>query len=219
MVLIRSRRHPGCAVCLGMVLVFSLGVAAEFVVRPVEAPTPVGVALTAGAFAWEGSALKSFTLSIANESTNLVTLDVARSTFTAPGAEPRALASVGAAGFSTTIFPGQTLSGAIDVLAPLASGDRFTLTLVWTRGADADSATWRWEVVEPTPAVSPAIEPTPQPEPQPTVLPLPTTTDAAPDAPAPTEGSDFTLGLIAIASVVALLALVVWALWSFGGGA
>ncbi len=206
-----------CAVCLGFAFLLSLGAAAEPVIRPVDVPTPTGVALTADAFAWEGGALTSFTLSIANESTNLVTLDTARSTFTAPGAEPRALASVGAAGFAATIFPGQTLSGTVDVLAPLASGDRFTLTLVWTRGADADSATWRWEVVDLTPAAQPATEPVPQPQPQPAVVTVPTTVEASPETPAPTAGSDFVLGLIGIAAVVALLALVAWALWSFGG--
>jgi hypothetical protein len=152
-------------------------------------------------------------LFVGNDSTNVLTIDAARSSFIPPAGEPLPLSAIVGREFAITLLPGENTSDTIDVLVTLQSGDQLKIALVWTLGAVVGSGTWVWETADAAadvPAQQLAVEPgrTSQPTAAPAA--------ASPPAAAENAGSDFLVGVVGLALGVALLGLLVWGLWSLG---
>jgi hypothetical protein len=206
-------RRLAIAAGIFSVVLLSQVATAELVVRLVEDPKPTGLYVSADNFTFEGNVLTTMRLTVGNDSTNLLTIDATRSSFTTPVGEAVPLSVIVGRDFATTLLPGENTSDAIDVLATLQSGDQLKVALVWTLGALVGSATWVWETSDAaaeTPAQQLTVAPGGDSQ--------PTATPAAASQPATAEdaGGDFLVGVVGLALGLALLGLLVWGLWSLG---
>ncbi|MEW5826501.1 MAG: hypothetical protein AB1778_06670 [Candidatus Bipolaricaulota bacterium] len=186
---------------------------AQPAVRLVEEPPQQGIVVLADSFEWEDSALASMRLGILNDTTNVLTIDLARSFLSAKGGEPVPLSLLAASDFSPTLLPSKEGSLTTRVLGSFGPGDRIELSLVWTLGADVDAATWAWEIVaapDVTPTEVSSEQLTAEPLPPAEVQPTPEETELGETDAGP---SDVVLGFVGLAVGLALLALVVLALW------
>jgi len=197
------------AVAASLLAVVAMSASAEPVLRSVEDPMPAGLEVSASALVWEGNVLSSMHLVIGNDSTNVLTIDLARSSFVPPDGEPHPLTTYVSADFAATLLPGEGTSDEIDLLEAFEIGDQLKLYLVWTLGADVDSAVWVWGVA------APVAEPAPQ-----KTSAAPAKTAQAPTAnppqPAADGGavSDFLIGLAVVAVGLVVLGVLVWILWA-----
>jgi len=205
-----KKRHPRCLViafALLLVLFSSLALMGELTARLVESPEPSALYVNIDSVTVGGNTLSTIGLSVRNDSTNLLALDVARSALLLPDGTSYPLAAFAKSDFGATLLPGNLASGTIGVSVPVQSGDRLELFLAWTLGAVVGSGTWTWEIAE---AAAPA--------PQPTVAPAPTPAAASATQPpvSADTSSDYVIGLVGVALGLVLLALLGWGLWSLG---
>ncbi len=207
-------------VCLGLVLLVvswaPAAQAAEWTARLTADPKPVGPDIAVSGFVFEGASLATTDLVVRNASTNLLTMDLARSTVLVGAGDARPLGTLLGSGFVAALLPGAQTSDTLDILAPVELGDQLTLHLVWTLGAIVNSATWVWEIVDPS---APAAPVTPQPTPPGATKPA----QPVPTQPAPAEpgspatddaGSDVFLGLLGLLAGLALVGLIAWGIWA-----
>lgn len=212
-------------VCLGLVLLVlscaPAAPAAEWAARLIADPRPVGPDVALSSFVFEGSSLATADLAVRNASTNLLTIDGARSTVIVGAGDARPLGALLGSGFVTALLPGAQTSDTLDILAPVELGAQLKLHLVWTLGAIVNSATWVWEIVDPS---APAAPVTPQPAPAKPVPAEPVPTQPAPaepGSPAPdaapatdNAGSDVLLGLLGLLAGLALVGLIALGIWA-----
>jgi hypothetical protein len=212
-------RYSGL-VLLGLVLLAvswaPVAQAAEWTARLTADPKPVGPDIAVSGFVFEGASLATADLVVRNTSTNLLTIDVARSTVIVGAGDARPLGTLLGSGFVAALLPGAQTSDTLDILAPVELGDQLTLHLVWTLGAIVNSATWVWEIVDPA---APAAPVTPQPPPSRPVPAKPVPTQPAPAAPDATPatdsaGSGVLLGLLGLLAGLALVGLIAWGIWA-----
>jgi len=178
--------------------------------RLVESPEPSALYVNIDSVTVDGNTLSTIGLSVRNDSTNLLAIDVSRSALLLPDGTAYPLSAFVKSDLGATLLPGNSASGTIGVSAPVQSGDRLKLFLAWTLGAVVGSGTWTWEIAE---AAAPA--------PQPTVAPAPTPAAASATQPPVSEGtsnSDYVIGLVGVALGLVLLALLGWGLWSLVSG-
>jgi hypothetical protein len=203
-----KKRHPRCLViafALLLVLFSSLALMGELTARLVESPEPSALYVNLDSVTVDGSALSTIGLSVRNDSTNLLAIDVSRSALLLPDGTAYPLSAFVKSDFGATLLPGNSASGTIGVAAPVRSGDRVKLFLAWTLGALVGSGTWAWEVAEAAASA-----------PQPAVAPAPTPAAASATQPPVSEStsSDYVIGLVGVALGLVLLALLGWGLWS-----
>jgi hypothetical protein len=205
-----KKRHPRCLViafALLLVLFSSLALMAELTARLVESPESSALYVNLDSVTVDGNALSTISLSVRNDSTNLLAIDVSRSALLLPDGTAYPLSAFLKSDFGATLMPGNSASGTIGVSAPVQSGNRLDLFLAWTLGAVVGTGTWTWEIAE---AAAPA--------PEPPVAPAPTPAAASatqPTVPADTS-SDYVIGLVGVALGLVLLVLLGWGLWSLG---
>lgn len=203
-------------VCLGLVLLVVSWTpathAAEWTARLIADPKPVGPDIAVSGFVFEGASLATAGLAVRNASTNLLTIDGARSTVIVGAGDARLLGTLLGSGFVTTLLPGAQTSDTIDILAPVELGDQLKLHLVWTLGAIVNSATWVWEIVDPSALAAPV---TPQPAPPGATKPAQPGSPAPDATPTPTDaGSDVLLGLLGLLAGLALVGLIALGIWA-----
>jgi hypothetical protein len=208
-------RYSCCAV-LGLVILAALflpqSATAELTARLMTDPKPVGPDVRVDGFLFEGGSLATARLALKNASTNLLTIDGARSTLAAAGGEARPLGTLLGTEFVTSLLPGAQTSDTLDILAPVQAGDRLTLHLVWTLGAIVSSATWVWEIADTSASAAPVAPQATPAEPARSSQPAAPTT--APVTAADNGGSDTLLGLIGLMAGLALIGLVAWGIWA-----
>ncbi len=203
-----NKPHPHrlvIALALVAVLFSSQALVGEATARLVESPTPSALYVNMDSVTVDGDGLSTIGLSVRNDSTNLLALDVARSSLLFPGGNAYPLSAFAQSGFGATLLPGNSASGTIGVSVPLLAGDRVELFLAWTLGAVVGSGTWTWEIAE---AAAPASGPTAAPATTPAAI------SAAQTAPPEGTGNDYVTGLVGLALGLVLLALLGWGLWS-----
>lgn len=210
----KLRHVLGAAACLaGLVTLFlPQFAAAELVARLVTDPRPTGPAVTMSDFVFEGSSLATARFAVKNASTNLLSIDSARSSLTVSDGEARPLGALLGTEFVRSLLPGVQTSDTLDILTPVQVGDQMKLHLVWTLGAIVDSATWVWQIADPSAPPAPVAPPAAPP----------TTVKPAPPAPAPTTpttteapvAADSLLGLIALVAGLAIVGLLAWGIWA-----
>jgi hypothetical protein len=203
-----KKPHPHrllIAFALLAVLFSSQALMGEFATRLVEVPQSSGLYANVDSMAFDGNVLSTIGLSVRNDSTNLLALDVARSALLLPDGKAYPLVAFAKSDFGATLLPGNSASGTIGVSAPVQSGDRLELFLAWTLGAVVGSGTWTWEIAE---AAAPASGPTAAPATTPAVVSATQTT--TPEG----TGSDYVIGLVGLALGLVLLALLGWGVWS-----
>ncbi len=209
-----THTHRRLAVALAILVFASLAASADPILRPLEAPTPTGLKVTINDVVWEGTVLASLRLDVTNESTNVLLIDLARSSIAPAGAEVRPLAVFVGPEFVTTLMPTQVASGQIDLLQGFEIGAQLRLYLRWTLGAVVESASWIWEIAESTSVSS-------EPAPAATVTSAPPLAPAEPaetaaqpaTQPADDSQANFFIGLAALVVVAAALGLLAWWLW------
>jgi hypothetical protein len=196
-------------------VLFSQALVGQLTARLVESPQLPAPVVSLDSVTVDENALSTIVLSVRNESTNLLTLDGTRSSFVIPDGTAYPLSAFTQSNLGTAILPGGFASGTIGVLFPLQVGHRLKVSLAWTLGALVGSGTWTWEIAtaaapssEPAAAVSTA-SPTPS-------TPAPAATSSAPTTAHEGGGSDYIIGLAAVALGLVLLALIAWGLWSLG---
>jgi hypothetical protein len=187
------------ALALSSVLLLSELVIGELTARLVVDPKPAGLHVNADYVTFDGSVLGTIDLTVENASTNLLTIDATRSTFTTPDGEARQLSTVVGSDFTMALLPGESASGAISAHVAVQSGDQLKLSLVWTLGAVVGTATWTWEIADAAPTG-------PQPNAVPAASSEPTVSEGA--------GGVNVVGVIGLALGVLLVALLGWGLWS-----
>jgi hypothetical protein len=198
-------RRLATATAVLSVVLFAAMVNAAPVVRLVGDPKLAGLHVAASDLIWEGNVLTSMRLAVANDSTNVLTIDPARSFIVSTDGEPQPLAALVRADFAKPLLPGEETSDEIDLLDAFQHGDRFKVSLVWTLGAIVDAAVWVWEVTDVAGEASPQKTP-----PTPGEISPATASSSAADG---ASGNVF-LGVVAIVLGVALVGLLVWGLWS-----
>jgi len=180
----------------------------QLTTRLVESPQASALHVNLDSVTADESALSTIGLSVRNDSTNLLTLDVARSALLLPDGNAYPLSAFAGGDFGTALLPGGFASGTIGVAAPLQTGSRLELFLAWTLGAVVESGTWMWEVVEAAPASGPAAATTAAPARAPAAA-AATQPTAAEDT-----SSDYVIGVVGLALGVLLVVLLGWGLWS-----
>jgi hypothetical protein len=208
-----KKPHPRrlvIALALLAVVFSSQALMAELTTRLVESPAPSAPQVNVDGTVFDGYVLSTVGLSVRNNSTNLLALDVARSALLLSDGKSYPLAAFAKSDFGATLLPGNLASGTIGVSVPVQTGDRLELFLAWTLGATVGSGTWMWEVVEAAPASGPAAATTAAP------ARAPAATAAAATQPTAAEGtsSDYVIGVVGLALGVLLLVLLGWGLWS-----
>jgi hypothetical protein len=208
-----KKPHPHRLVIALALLAFALSSHAlmgQLTARLVESPQSTALVVSLDSVTVDQNALSTISLSVRNESTNLLTLDGLRSSIVIPDGSAYPLSAFTQSNLGAAILPGGSASGTFGVLAPLQAGDRLKLPLSWTLGAVVGSGTWTWEIAE---AVAPASE-----------LATAAGTTPAPAAATPVQtiaegtGSDYTIGLVGLGVGLVLLALLGWGLWSLVSG-
>lgn len=174
--------------------------------RLVESPEPSALYVNMDSVTVDRDTLSTIGVSVRNDSTNLLAIDVSRSALLLPDGTAYPLSAFVKSDFGVALLPGNSASGTIAVSAPVQSGDRLKLFLAWTLGAVVGSGTWTWEIAEAAASA-----------PQPAVAPAPTPVAASATQPPVSEGtssSDYVIGLVGVALGLVLLALLGWGLWS-----
>ncbi len=212
------RRGVVLSILLSCALVVSVPAVGQLSARLVEGPQPVGVSVRIDEFAFEGNALTSLRLTVANESANLLTIDTARSSFVSPDGEVRPLMAFLGSDFRAILLPGESTSGVLDALGVVQVGDEFRLGIVWTLGALVEAGAWTWRIVDASvPQVAALPDSAAGAE-------TPSGADATAGSDAPDAGvsadvdgnGDYVLGLAGLALGLVLVALLGWGLWSLG---
>jgi hypothetical protein len=209
------RKRSVCSLAISLAL-FSLlllphAAAGQLTARLVTDPKTVGLHVTIDSVTFSGDSLASIDLILANDSSNLLTLDAARSSFIGPDGDARQLVSVIDSGFAPTLLPGTATACTLRAPVAVQTGDVVKVFLAWTRGAVSESATWVLEIADAAPPVPPttAVHATPAQPATPSSAPAP--------APAPQDTSgDSLLGGVALLLGLALVVLLGWGLWTLG---
>jgi hypothetical protein len=207
-----KKLHPHrvmVALALLVVALSSQTLVGELTARLVESPESSGLRVSVDSVAVDGNGLSTIGLSVRNDSTNVLGLDITRSALLLADGTAYPLAAFAKSDLATALMPGNSASGTLGVSAPVQSGDRLKLLLAWTLGAVVGSGTWTWEIAE---AAAPA--------PQPTAAPAPTPAAASATQPpvSADTSSDYIIGLVGVALGLVLLALLGWGLWSLVSG-
>ncbi len=133
-----KKRHPRCLViafALLLVLFSSLALMGELTARLVESPESSALYVNLDSVTVDGNALSTISLSVRNDSTNLLAIDVSRSALLLPDGTAYPLSAFLKSDLGATLMPGNSASGTIGVSAPVQSGNRLDLFLAWTLGA------------------------------------------------------------------------------------
>jgi hypothetical protein len=203
-----KKRHPRCLViafALLLVLFFSLALMGELPARLVESPESSALYVSLDSVTTDESAVSTISLSVRNDSTNVLALDITRSALLLADGTAYPLAAFAKSDLATALMPGNVASGTLGLSTSLQSGDQLKLFLAWTLGAVVGSGTWTWGIAEAAAAA-----------PQPAAVRAPTPARASATQPTVSESasSDYVIGLVGVALGLVLLALLGWGLWS-----
>lgn len=185
----------------------------ERTARLIENPTRTGVSVTADTDLLDGSVVASVHLTVRNTSTNVLRIDLARSSFRSPDGSVYPLSAVVGGDFSVAMLPGESVTGTIAALDPAAVGDRWAVVLVWVLGANVDTATWVWEMADVVIATSSAPATTVEDPAAEPAADSPTATAT----PVDTSRADLWIGILALVVGLSLLALLAWGVWHLAG--